>query len=163
MAVTLLVAVGVVLATKSDRQVRPVPAQATVGVSISGTDPITGDTVDLDDYRGKPVVINVWASWCPGCNEEAVDLRRFAEMHPEAQLIGIDTEDSAGDARAFYARWGWTHPSVFDPNGAIAADLGLRGLPSTFFLDRQHRVAARIVGATDLAGFENGLAQALRS
>ena len=107
-------------------------------------------------------MINVWASWCAGCNEEAADLRRFAEKHPEAQLIGVDIQDTEGDARRFYARWRWSHPSVFDPHGAIAADLGLQGLPSTFFLDRQHRVAARIVGATDFAGFEDGLAQALR-
>jgi cytochrome c biogenesis protein CcmG, thiol:disulfide interchange protein DsbE len=107
-------------------------------------------------------VINVWASWCTGCNEEAADLRRFAEKHPEVQLIGVDIQDREVDARRFYTRWRWSHPSVFDPHGAIAADLGLQGLPSTFFLDRQHRVAARIVGATDFAGFEDGLAQALR-
>lgn len=163
LAVALLVTVGVVLAAgESDRQAKPVAARASGGVSFSGNDPITGDKVDLSAYRGKPVVINVWASWCSGCSEEAADLQRFAEKHPEAQLIGVDTQDTEGDARSFYARWGWSHPSVFDPHGTIAGGLRLQGLPSTFFLDRQHRVAARIVGATDLAGFEAGLAKALR-
>jgi peroxiredoxin len=126
-------------------------------VSFSGTDPITGDTVSLADYSGTPVVLNVWGSWCPGCVAEAEDLRRFAADHPEVQVIGIDLQDSVGAAKEFYERWRWTHPSVFDPDGEISFSLGLQGTPSTFFLDRQHRIVTRIVGVTDYAGFEQGL------
>jgi thiol-disulfide isomerase/thioredoxin len=129
-------------------------------ISLAGTDPITGASVDLARFAGKPVVVNVWASWCAGCNEEAADLARLARAHPEAQVVGLDIEDTREGARAFYRRWGWRHPSIFDPSGKLASKLGFQGLPSTYVLDSEHRVVSRIVGATDLAGFEEALRQA---
>lgn len=131
--------------------------------SVEGADPITGEAISLSDFAGKPVVINVWASWCPGCNDEAEDLATLAKEHPEAQLLGIDYQDTAAGARAFYRRWSWEHPSIFDPDGSLAARFGLVGLPMTFFLDADHRVVARIVGAGTLSEFESGLRRAIAS
>jgi thiol-disulfide isomerase/thioredoxin len=154
---------GIVVTHGSSR-----PAQASAAAAapkdaleISGTDPITGKQVNLAAYAGKPIVLNVWGSWCPGCNAEASDLERFARTHPQAQVIGDDLNDTKAGARAFYQRWGWTHPSIFDPNGTIAARLGLTGTPTTYFLDRQHRIVTQIVGASNLAGFDHGLKVAL--
>jgi thiol-disulfide isomerase/thioredoxin len=138
----------------------PVAVSPEDAPDVSGADPITGKDVALDDFRGKPVVINIWASWCPGCNEEAADLREFAVDHPEAVLLGVDFQDTFSGAREFYERWGWKHPSIFDSSGSQTAQLGLFGLPTTLFLDADHRIAARVVGATDRAGFERGLALA---
>ena len=139
----------------------PVSVSGEDAPALRGEDPITGEEIELADFRGKPVVINIWASWCPGCNDEAADLREFAADHPEAVLLGLDFQDTFSGARAFYERWGWQHPSIFDSSGAQTAQLGLFGLPTTIFLDDQHRVAARVVGATDRAGFERGLELAL--
>ncbi len=150
-----VIAVGIVVA-RGTGAAEPIAAGGDA-VSFSGTDPITGKRVSLAAYRGKPVVINVWGSWCPGCIAEAEDLRRFAADHPEAQLIGVDLQDSKDAARDFYDRWRWSHPSVFDPDGEISFSLGLQGTPSTFFLDREHRIVTRIVGETDYAGFVKGL------
>jgi thiol-disulfide isomerase/thioredoxin len=130
---------------------------------LAGTDPVTGEPVSLGSFAGKPVVINIWASWCPGCIEEAEDLRRFAEAHPEAVVLGLDYQDTVLGAKEFYRRWRWRHPSIFDASGAKTAALGLVGLPTTIFLDADHRPVARILGATDLAGFEQGLDLALGS
>jgi thiol-disulfide isomerase/thioredoxin len=130
--------------------------------SLHGRDPITGRQVSLGQFVGKPVVLNVWASWCTGCNQEAADLARFAAAHPGAQVLGVDTQDSTGGARAFYRKWHWRHPSVADPNDSLAARLAVTGLPTTFFLDRGHRVVAKILGAGNLAEFEQGLSLALR-
>jgi thiol-disulfide isomerase/thioredoxin len=157
--VAAALAVGVV-AARDTGGARPVATGSGPRVELAGTDPITGDRVDLAQFAGKPVVVNVWASWCAGCNEEAADLARLARAHPEAQVIGLDIRDTRDDARAFYRRWGWRHPSIFDPSGKLASRLGLQGLPSTFVLDSEHRIVSRIVGATDLAGFEEGLRQA---
>jgi thiol-disulfide isomerase/thioredoxin len=129
-------------------------------LELAGTDPVTGRHVDLSSYRGKPVVLNVWGSWCEGCNAEAADLARFARSHPEVQLIGVDTQDSSSGAKSFYRRWGWRHPSIADPRGELAARLGLQGTPTTFFLNARHQVVTQIVGATNLAGFNQGLAAA---
>jgi thiol-disulfide isomerase/thioredoxin len=130
---------------------------------LQGVDPITGKDVALADFRGKPVAVNVWASWCPGCTEEAADLRRFAAAHPEAVVLGIDFQDTKAAAKDFYRRWGWTHPSIFDVSGTQTAALGLQGLPTTYFLSADHRIAAQVVGATDFAGFEQGLEAAKRA
>lgn len=164
-AVVGVIAAGVALSTNDEGTAggaaAPVEERGPV-VELAGTDPVTGEQVSLEAFADKPVVVNVWASWCPGCIEEADDLRRFAEAHPEAAVVGIDFQDTAAGAKAFYREWRWTHPSIFDPAGTRTAALGLLGLPTTFFLDADHALAARVVGATDLAGFEQGLAIATR-
>lgn len=154
---------GVVIAhgRKAPAQATPALERGPGGLSITGSDPVTGQRVSLASYAGKPIVLNVWGSWCPGCNQEAADLARFAAEHPEAQVIGIDLNDSKSGARSFYQRWGWHHPSIYDPNGDISSRLGLQGTPTTFFLDRRHRIVSQVVGATNLAGFEQGLKTAV--
>ena len=132
-------------------------------IGFSGSDVLTGEPISLAEFRGKPVVINIWASWCPGCNAEARALGEFAEAHPEAAFVGINFQDSQGAARGFYVEYGWKFPSVFDADGRIAFSLGLQGTPTTIFLDSRHREAARIVGETDEQGFADGLAAATRS
>lgn len=159
-ALVAVLGVGIVVA-RGTGAAEPIVERGGDTVSFAGSDPITGKRVSLEDYSGKPVVINVWGSWCPGCIAEAADLRRFAADHPEVQVIGVDLQDTMGAAKEFYERWRWTHPSVFDPDGEISFSLGLQGTPSTFFLDRDHRLVTRIVGETDYAGFERGLEAAL--
>jgi thiol-disulfide isomerase/thioredoxin len=173
-----VVAAGVVLARDGDEASRgaragdettasqgaePTRVDAAPAPALAGEDPITERTVALADFRGKPVVINVWASWCPGCNEEAADLRDFAAAHPEAVVLGLDFQDTRAGAREFYRRWGWIHPSIWDVSGTKTSALGLVGMPTTYFLDDRHRIVAQIVGPTDREGFERGLELATRS
>lgn len=129
-------------------------------LELSGTDPVTGKRVSLAAYAGRPIVLNMWASWCTGCYAEARALATFARTHPQAQVVGVDIQDTRQAAKAFYRRFGWRHPSIFDPSGSIAAQLSLQGLPTTLFLDRHHRVVAKIVGETTLAGFDAGYQKA---
>lgn len=127
---------------------------------LRGRDPITGRYVSLAQFAGRPVVVNVWASWCPGCNREASAMARFAASHPGVQVLGIDMQDTVAGARGFYRKWGWHQPSIADPSGTLAASLAVTGLPTTLFLNSQHRIVARIVGASNLAGFDRGLRMA---
>jgi thiol-disulfide isomerase/thioredoxin len=124
---------------------------------LAGRDAITDAPVSLADYRGRVVVINVWGTWCGGCITEAPALARFARAHPDVALLGIDAEDSRPAARAFYRRYGWRHPSIFDPQDVLARRLGAHGLPTTYFLDRRHRIVATIAGAGTFSRFERGL------
>jgi thiol-disulfide isomerase/thioredoxin len=126
-------------------------------------DVITGRSLSLADYRGRVVVVNVWGAWCGGCITEAPALERFEREHRGVAVLGIDAEDSRAAARAFYRRYGLRHPSIFDPTGKLARSLRLRGLPTTLFLDRRHRIVATVVGAGTLAKFERGLRAALGS
>lgn len=164
LALAAVVGAGVLLArdTGPARAVAPSPsASAPRAPALAGTDPITGRAVSLADYAGKPVVINVWASWCPGCIAEARALAEFAADHPEVEVLGIDFSDNRADARRFYREHRWRHASIFDPRGELAAQLGLSGMPTTYFLNARHEIVTRIVGATDRAGFEDGLQAAL--
>jgi thiol-disulfide isomerase/thioredoxin len=138
------------------------PAAGKPVTGIAGRDPVSGKYVSLAHWRGRPLVINVWASWCAGCIKEARDLRRFARAHPGA-LLGVDYGDSRTGARAFYRRFGLGHPSIFDPRGRIVAKLKAIGLPTTVFLDRRHVVVHAIAGAATLEQLEAGWRRARRA
>jgi thiol-disulfide isomerase/thioredoxin len=158
-AVAVVVALGIVVARDTETT-RPRPAGAGPAgqpLVLEGRSPITGEAVGLRQFRGKPVVVTIWASWCPGCNAEAEALQRFVADHPEAGFLGIDFQDSRAAARDFYERYGWSFPSIFDPVGEIAYRLKLQGTPTTIFLDRRHREVTRLVGETDEAGLAEGL------
>lgn len=132
-------------------------------LELSGASPIDEKQVSLADFAGKPIVLNAWGSWCTGCRAEARDLEAFVAAHPEVQVVGLDSTDTSGGARAFYREFGWHHPSIEDPTGALAAKLGVQGFPTTFFLNRNHRIVTQVLGATNLAGFDSGLQTALNS
>jgi thiol-disulfide isomerase/thioredoxin len=156
------VGAGVVIAHGNNKPATVAKVPAGGPVSLAGVDPVTGNGVSLASYKGRPVVLNVWFSTCPGCNQEAPDLARFDQEHPRT-LVGLDTGDTKSGARAFYQQYGWRHPSIFDPSGSLAQKFALVGFPTTIFLDRRHRIVGRIVGASDLAHFEAGLRRAQRS
>jgi cytochrome c biogenesis protein CcmG, thiol:disulfide interchange protein DsbE len=122
---------------------------------ISGRDPRTGALVTLDQWKGRPVAINVWASWCEGCKQEAAALKRFEEAHPRS-VLGIDYNDSRVGARYFYEKYDLEHPSIFDPKGRLVRKVKAVGLPSTVFLNRRHVVVYAIAGAATLAQFNEG-------
>src|SRR5712691_3018086 len=137
--------VGGVFAARGNGPATPVAHRSGNTLELAGTDPVTGRHVDLAAFRGRPIVLNVWGSWCSGCNAEAADLERFAQTHPDVQVVGVDTQDTSGGAKAFYRRWGWHHPSIADPQGALAAQLAIQGTPTTFFLNARHEIVTSIV------------------
>lgn len=131
--------------------------------NFAGIDVLTGDEIELRDFAGKPVVINVWASWCPDCQEQAQELYVFARTHPEAQILGININDTLAQGQAFHQKNQWFWPSVFDDDASIATQLGLDGLPATLFLNADQVIVARLTGTGDLERFERGLQEALVS
>ena len=108
-------------------------------------------TGSLADYRGKVVVLNYWASWCPPCREESPLLERWHRRltKSDATVLGVDVQDVEGDARAFAEKHGLTYPMLRDGPGDTRDDLGILGLPETFVIDRKGRIAAVQRGAVD--------------
>jgi peroxiredoxin len=105
-------------------------------------------SVSLGDFRGRIVVLNVWASWCLPCREEAPDLQATWQAYRSlgVQFLGSNYADDRDAARAFVEEFGITYPSVFDPSGRLAADFGFFGLPSTFVIDGSQRIRVRLTG-----------------
>lgn len=90
----------------------------------------------LAELEGTPVLVNVWASWCGPCREEAPLLAAaHAEYGDRVQFLGVDILDEREAARRFMREFGWTYPSVFDASGRIRDGLGLLGQPVTLFYD----------------------------
>jgi cytochrome c biogenesis protein CcmG/thiol:disulfide interchange protein DsbE len=91
--------------------------------------------------RGVPVVVNQWASWCPGCRAEFPFFQRLAKrFRGKVAFVGLDSQDNRGDAEGFLERYPVTYPSVFDPDASEAESIGAgQGWPTTIFYDRQGR------------------------
>jgi cytochrome c biogenesis protein CcmG, thiol:disulfide interchange protein DsbE len=99
----------------------------------------------LAQLKGTPVVVNVWASWCGPCIDEAPALATASETYRgRVQFLGVDIQDQMGPAKQFVERFGWTYPSVFDAPGAIRDSMGLIGQPQTVIFDAAgNRVCVR--------------------
>lgn len=118
---------------------------------VKGTT-LDGGALDLADLRGKVVVVNVWASWCSPCRAEAGDLARVARDTDDGQVrfVGIDTRDNDAAARAFVRTFKVPYPSIVDTDGQVLLAfnklLPTSAVPSTLVVDRDARIAARVIG-----------------
>jgi thiol-disulfide isomerase/thioredoxin len=137
------IGVGVRLFPVSQRS----PAPALRGTTLAG------QAFDLSRVTGHRIVaINVWASWCAPCRQEMPLL--VAAARSGLSVVGVDERDSSSRARTFAKAHGATYPTLADPQGALLtglASLPQTGIPSTLFLDRRGRIAARVVGPLDRA------------
>ena len=127
------------------------PGDREDAVALTGTD-LDGNEVDLADLRGRPVVVNVWASWCPPCRVEQPDLNEaHAELGDRVAFLGLNIRDASRDnALAYVRNLEVPYPSVHSADGAallpFAGTLTPKSIPSTVVLDAEGRIAASVNG-----------------
>ncbi|MBI3749470.1 MAG: TlpA family protein disulfide reductase [Chloroflexi bacterium] len=126
-------------------------------------DSLDGTTIDLAALRGRPVVLNFWASWCIPCRDEAPLLRAAQERYAprNVRFLGIVYQDSAASAQAFVVRYGIAYPSLLDPDGRTALDYGVYGIPETYFIAADGTIRAKQIGPLDATSLDRQIEQAL--
>lgn len=112
---------------------------------------LEGTALDIAQWRGDVVVVNLWASWCAPCRAEAATLANVkrALAAEDVHFLGLNTRDGLVAAQAFSRRFPTDYPSIQDQQGVLTLAFGQIGpaaTPTTFVLDRKGRVAARILG-----------------
>lgn len=105
------------------------------------------DVLALEELRGKPVVLNFWASWCGPCKDEAPMLREAAQRYGDlVTFVGVDIRDARSDALRFVEAQGLDYAHVRDEDGAIYDAFGLTGQPETFFIDEEGKILEHVPG-----------------
>jgi peroxiredoxin len=138
-----------------------VPAEATTGGLIPSPregflapdftlESLTGDQISLSDIRGKAIVLNLWASWCPPCRAEMPALQRvYQENHErglEVLAVNMTAQDTIAALEDFVQEFNLTFPILLDTSGGVGNAYLLRALPTTFFIDREGVIQHVIVG-----------------
>ncbi len=123
---------------------------------IVGKDLKTGRSVSLAEFRGKPVFINAWASWCMPCRNEAPHFVELTQKHPEIQMLGLNMNSRRVDALHFLGESGWTYPSIVDEDGKIGMDkLAINNLPTTIYVDAKGIIRGRSPGEITMQEIES--------
>jgi cytochrome c biogenesis protein CcmG/thiol:disulfide interchange protein DsbE len=119
----------------------------------------TGETVTLDQLKGRPLVLNFWATWCGPCQEEQPVINWAAEnLKDQANFIGVVFDDTPEHARQYVRQMHDPMVQLVDPDGAMAVDYGASGVPETYFIDPNGIIRKKFVGPIDPEAMKKGVA-----
>jgi cytochrome c biogenesis protein CcmG, thiol:disulfide interchange protein DsbE len=117
----------------------------------------------IDQYRGKWILVNFWASWCVPCHDEAPALEKFQKEHAgkDFTVVGIDTQDLSDDGRRFVKEFGIGYPQLHDGNGDFSHEFGTTGVPENFLIAPDGKVRQLQPGPVDAQILEERFAPLL--
>ena len=123
-----------------------------------------GGSLGDRELRGRPYLINLWASWCDPCRAEMPLLARTWAGHrrPRVLFVGLDQQDVISDARAFLRHFGVRYPTIRDPGDTIARRYGATGVPETYFVNARGEIVDHVIGALSASQLARGLRAADR-
>ncbi len=123
----------------------------------------TGRTIDLTSFKGKPVVINFWATWCAPCWDEHPVLVSNARMlEPQVQFLGVVFQDTEEKILGFLQQRGSSYPTLVDDKGKTAIAYGVGGVPETYFLDANGTIVSKFSGPMSGDDIQANLRKVLR-
>lgn len=127
-----------------------------------------GKSVRLSDFKGKPVVLNFWASWCVYCKKEMPEFQQvYQEEKDRVQFLFVDWTDGRGETKekgeAFLKENGYAFPAYYDLNQDAVSAYGLTGIPATYFIRADGTLAGGSPGAIDGAALRQGIEQIIKS
>jgi cytochrome c biogenesis protein CcmG/thiol:disulfide interchange protein DsbE len=123
----------------------------------------TGETIDLSQYRGKPVIVNFWATWCRPCWDEHPVLTQTSQLlGNQVQFVGVVFQDDESKIKNFLQQRGWAYPTLVDQAGKTAIAYGVGGVPETYFLDKNGVIVAKFAGPMSADDIQANLQKAMK-
>lgn len=121
-----------------------------------------GNTLKLSDFRGKPVLLNFWASWCGPCASEMPDIQASWEVNREdVEFVIVDMVGMSGEteetAKAFLSENGYTFPAYFDKSSSAASAFGVSSIPQTYLIDAEGNILGGYMGAMSASVLSEGI------
>ena len=148
----LAIAAGIYLLATPSGDSTPAAGGSTIEAPDFTFTLLNGKKVSLSDYRGKPLVLNFWATWCPPCREETPVLVKVSDKYDgDVQFLGVVQNDTKESAKKFAQEYKMNYSSGLDSTGDISNAYKIAGIPTSFFINGDGTVQASYIGAIDEA------------
>lgn len=147
------------LATQPTKETDPEKPSLQMAPDITVYD-AQGKAVKLSSLQGKPVVLNVWASWCGPCKQEMPSFQAAYEKYDgqlQFMMVNLTGQDSMADAKALLTETGYTFPVYYDTDNSAAQSYNTGSIPATFFVNKEGQLVTYAIGAINESVLEQGI------